>query len=197
MRAPQGCLRYLVPFGWLECHFELPERRDLVRTALYKNASELTSSRLSDYSLVKERHSYHYAYFVSKFAPQISLQSLQTAEGNFRRHRRGPSLTSAWGGGILSFFPPLSTGCREDFFASSRRLIDSLTACREKVYRPAGSTFFRPLGPPLKTVFAAATIHPFPTADFSKECCVKQLAAINHQPLRFQHYSRLITGGRY
>jgi hypothetical protein len=39
LRAPQGCLR----------------SDKIVRTTLYKNASELTSSRLSDYSLVKEQ----------------------------------------------------------------------------------------------------------------------------------------------
>ena len=92
MREPQGCLR---------------SNFNLARTTLYTSASRLTSSRLSDYSLVKERS--------HKYLPT----------NNFGQVLLPPSrdCSCAVGRQIVSTVAFLSIGCCE-IFGSSRRPMD-------------------------------------------------------------------------
>ena len=89
MRAPQGCLR---------------SNFNLARITLYTSASRLTSSRLSDYSLVKERS---HKYLPMNNFGQVSLRPPRDCSG-------------AAGRQIVSTVAFLSIGCRE-IFGSSRR----------------------------------------------------------------------------
>ena len=116
MRAPRRCLRSSCPSTRPD-ESRLGSGRDLVFEPLqYTEALGLTSSRSSDYSLVKE------------------LSRSQTAADDFHRLCRAvPDFVPVRGGGIIASAARLSTGCRENCSRSVRAAQTATPASSESL----------------------------------------------------------------
>src|SRR5581483_5974065 len=126
-------------------------------TSSTPEASWHTSSRLSDYSLVKEH--------LTNTLTSTFVFAFVCFPGRF----------PDWGGGMLQSFPPLSTGCRENFFRPSRGPNQPLS---NRLTGPLSSVNIASRHQPTKSPASRSTRLPAVVRVShlnSKECCLQQL----------------------